>query len=52
MTTATGTHHFVPDPRNAEVLIDVSPALGLPASVERHLSVIPEQPLNLIGAAR
>ena len=24
MTTATGTHYFVPDPRNAEVLIDVN----------------------------
>src|SRR5919106_932776 len=24
MTTATGTHHFVPDPRNANVLIDVN----------------------------
>ena len=26
MTSATGTHHFVPDPRNAEVLIDVNGA--------------------------
>ena len=24
MSNATGTHHFVPDPRNAEVLIDVN----------------------------
>ena len=24
MTNATGTHHFVPDPRNAEVMIDVN----------------------------
>ncbi|WP_199662356.1 hypothetical protein [Sphingomonas edaphi] len=24
MTHATGTHHFVPDPRNAEVLIDIN----------------------------
>ena len=24
MTQATGTHHFVPDPRNAEVLIEVN----------------------------
>ena len=24
MTNATGTHHFVPDPRNADVLIDVN----------------------------
>jgi branched-chain amino acid aminotransferase len=24
LTNATGTHHFVPDPRNAEVLIDVN----------------------------
>ncbi|MEO6114698.1 MAG: aminotransferase class IV [Sphingomicrobium sp.] len=27
MSTATGTHHFVPDPRNAEVLIDVNGSL-------------------------
>lgn len=26
MTNATGTHHFVPDPRNAEVLIDINGA--------------------------
>jgi branched-chain amino acid aminotransferase len=24
LTHATGTHHFVPDPRNAEVLIDIN----------------------------
>ena len=24
MTNATGTHHFVPDPRNAEILIDIN----------------------------
>src|SRR5436190_2727952 len=24
MTNATGTHHFIPDPRNADVLIDVN----------------------------
>jgi pyruvate-ferredoxin/flavodoxin oxidoreductase len=30
-------------------LIDVSDALGLPAGVERHLSVPPQQPRSLIG---